>query len=609
MGGAPVAASSQERLMRLNTAPQDIVFDPAREHRAGRLGLRAVRVAGRVGAALAVPVGLYGLAAGLLLAGIGDHPGFSYNWEDFTIQHTFAFLRHPSWDLFGLTEGLMTDSGKSPLVLPLIWLGFKVGGVGLAAMRAPIALVAALAGPLLWLVGRRLVGPGVAGLAAVLLALSPVFLLYGRTATNVGLSLVPMLASVYTLQRVLAQPRRWGWLLALQGLLLLSAYAYAPIRFLWPLSLGLLALAWLRQPAVRRPLALAVALTALTLPAALSVTQGTAPLPAINAYYNGRGEQIRALTDRTQSFARYLHVSPQEQAAAAVLPPAALAARLLLQNATDYLKLLLDWETRPTLVDYWNAQGRQYAPVLVPFFWIGLAGAAWRARRHFDDRMQLILFFGFSLPLLLTSGVHVGRLIFALPFLLLLTARGIAGVLGWLQARWTAWQARRAGPGAAWLQVGLPVVLPVALVAVVAWSTWVDYSPDPPPTAEARIAAQLRADLPQVRQQGGGVALVLGGAAGLEVETINSSAYRVELADVYRLVNLAEESDPVVDLADPRPPLYVGALLDRLAEPGQVPGYCINTYYVTPALEEPFLTVMQRRRAVCAQPAVYRLLP
>jgi hypothetical protein len=156
---------------------------------------------------------------------------------------------------------------------------------------------------------------------------------------------------------------------------------------------------------------------------------------------------------------------------------------------------------------------------------------------------------------------------------------------------------------------GMLAALPVMLIAAVAWSTWVDYAPDPPPTAEARIEAQLRGDLPQVRQNGGGAALVFGGAAGLEVETINTSAFRVELADTYRVVNLAEERDPVADPTDPRPPLYVGALLDRLAQPEQVPGYCTNTYYVTPALEEQFLTMMQRRRAVCAQPPVYRLLP
>ena len=112
-------------------------------------------------------MGLYVLSAALLLFRIGEHPWFTYNWENSTVYGLFAFRDSPTLDLFKLTQGLMTDSGESPLVILPAWLGFLLGGVSLAALRAPVALIAALAVPLAWSVGRRTVGPVPAAVGAV----------------------------------------------------------------------------------------------------------------------------------------------------------------------------------------------------------------------------------------------------------------------------------------------------------------------------------------------------------------------------------------------------------------------------------------------------------
>ncbi len=105
-----------------------------------------------------MPIGLYALAALLLTVRIGEHPGFAYNWESYTAWRYFTFWEGPDRtvaDVLALTDGLMTDSGQGPLVGLPVWVGFALGGVGLAAMRLPVALLAAGAVPLLWLVGRR----------------------------------------------------------------------------------------------------------------------------------------------------------------------------------------------------------------------------------------------------------------------------------------------------------------------------------------------------------------------------------------------------------------------------------------------------------------------
>ncbi len=185
---------------------------------------------GPSGATRLIPIALYALAATLLLVRIGEHPDYAYNWENYTAWQMFRFWDGQwGWgDLLVLTDGLMTDSGESPLMVLPIWIGWQVFGVGLEGMRVPIVLIGALAAPRPWLVGGRLVGPWPAAVGAVLLAMSPVFLLYGRTATLVGVSLVPALATVYALLRVLrpegARFAVWaGWLAALQVLLVLNS--------------------------------------------------------------------------------------------------------------------------------------------------------------------------------------------------------------------------------------------------------------------------------------------------------------------------------------------------------------------------------------------------
>jgi 4-amino-4-deoxy-L-arabinose transferase-like glycosyltransferase len=159
---------------------------------------------------------LYLLAVSALLLPwpFGAHPDWSYNWEGYTAWHWASYWEPPAGpvvEIWTATDGLMTDSGQGPLVGLPVAIGIALAGVGLDAMRVPVALLAAVAIPTLWLLGRRIFGPGPATLAALLLATSPDFLLYGRTATLVGVSLLPMLLSALALGRVLDAGPDEGW--------------------------------------------------------------------------------------------------------------------------------------------------------------------------------------------------------------------------------------------------------------------------------------------------------------------------------------------------------------------------------------------------------------
>jgi hypothetical protein len=561
-------------------------------------------------ATYAQPASLYVLAAALLLFRIGEHPPFTYNWENNTLYGLFGFGGSPTLDLFKLGQGLMTDSGQSPLVVLPGWLGFLLGGVGLAALRAPLALIAALAVPLTWTVGRRTVGPVPAVLGAVLLALSPVYLLYSRTATSVGISLVPVLVGVYAMLRLLKTPAGRRWAVVLVVALFVGGYGYAPGRFLWPIAVGLLVLeAMLRRDRHERRALLAVAGAAALLIAgavtALDYDHRHDPVVSVANYYLGRGEQFANLLLDTDDFAYTARGIGGEA------PPASeLAEQLLTRNLVDMASLLLDRDTTSALTNYWSAHGRLYPAVLMPFLFLGLGRALWRGRQreHYGSRAVAVLFLGFTLPMLLTTLVHVGRLVFAVPFLCLLAAEGFVWAsteLGRLASRattapeHTAHAIRR-------LATGLSCA---ALVLVVALLAWRDYSVEVPPTREARITRILAEDAPAIKAQGGAAVLVTVDDNQLTMEAIDSGQYRVGLRAEYRFYDLAREEGEVPTPGDTRPALYIGGLLDRLREPATIPTYCRNTYYVRPDAWEDFAVLRQMHTNECPEPLKQKILP
>jgi 4-amino-4-deoxy-L-arabinose transferase-like glycosyltransferase len=513
----------------------------------------------------------------------------------------------------------MTDSGTSPFIVLPVWLAFKIGGVGLATLRVPIALLAGLAVPLLWLVGRRLAGTPVATLAALFMALTPSYLLYARTATLVGLSVTFALATTLLLFRVLQRPGSWWALIGLQAFLCLDTYGYAPLRFLWPLSLALIAweLLWRRRE--WRWFAPALLVTALVLPVMVTATrpavrgaspQSRHPLKALEFYYNAGGEQIQKMNRRVDNYEPFLRDMPPRGADGTYQASRLeLARQLVGQNAADFANLLLDRGTSSALPDYWKPEGRLYSILLVPFFLLGLGRVAWRCWCNLPDRVLLALFLGFGLPMLLTSRVHIGRLLFFLPFLLLIVGIGVTLAASWLAPCFTA-VAHRAGAqrnDALYGRAAL-IALSAILVLGVARSAWRDYTVPPMPRKEADIVASLDDLVPVVSARGGALVLVLDNGLSREMEELALGEYQVTLYDRYHFVDLQTMDGPLSPTTD-RPTLYYGnpmAHLDRLLT---LPNACMNLYYVAPPLSEQFAPTAARLRTTCGQPPTQLLLP
>ncbi|HYG69558.1 MAG TPA: glycosyltransferase family 39 protein, partial [Anaeromyxobacteraceae bacterium] len=133
--------------------------------------------------------------------------------QSFAYDEAFAteFSRAPALDL---ATGLVRDLGNPPLH-PIL-LGFWAGlfGTGDVALRSFSALVGALAIPVLWLVARRLVPSGVALLATLLFAVSPLHVTLAQEARAFALVTLLGLLSVHALLRAVDQPRSTSrWLL------------------------------------------------------------------------------------------------------------------------------------------------------------------------------------------------------------------------------------------------------------------------------------------------------------------------------------------------------------------------------------------------------------
>ena len=134
-----------------------------------------------------------------------------------------------------------------------------------------------------------------------------------------------------------------------------------------------------------------------------------------------------------------------------------------------------------------------------------------------------MLFLGLALPLVLTSRVHIGRLLPALPFALLLVAAG-----AWIVAGWIGGLARRAAGGELGVARWIAPVLAGALLVPAAVAARVDMETPLSPTRESLTAATLADWHEDVRERGGAV-LVEDPALGDDIERVHAATYRLDL--------------------------------------------------------------------------------
>ena len=573
-------------------------------------------------ATTAITVGmLYALSTVLLLASMSHLPDYAFNWEEYTAADLLRVVdgRGSVLDTFRLTDGLMTDSGRLPWVVVPASLGFSVDTIGLDTLRTSLAFLSALAVPLTYLLGRAVAGSATGVLAAALVALSPAFLIYGRTGTVVGLSVpIALLTALLLLRVVRAAGRpltgRVMTLLGLQVMLIAGAYAYSPIRLFWVIALALIVVEVIAQRDDRGWLLSALAVTLLTLPVFLTLMLGLGQFSrpaawdlrsALSAYYNAGGEQLASFVQYPSSFRNFLPAEPTDRGTGQ------LAWTLVGSNIRALLNLLADRDTRPPLTDYWNTHGQLYSRLLVPAAVIGAVLLLSRLRRSVEARFLLVGLVGLTMPLLATSQVHLGRLVFASPFLLVIVALGVVWLTGLLIVHLPNLILRLTrndrGPASGQLSSFRSLIrLALALVLVVAVAAETLDEDDVRPLASqshtpevvAAIRAQQAAGVPAV-------ALVLSGPADVLFERLDVATYRLMMDREARFIDASAMSpDEVAGRDDGRIDVFSGGFGGGGAERLRVlPGTGCDVVYLIPATQSAgFQPALDDLGSRCGQP-------
>ena len=520
-------------------------------------------------------IGLYLLAVIALLWVPIDNPPFHLSWEDYAGWKFFdAWVETPSLDLiFGYSDGLAADSARGPLIGPFLWIGHLLGGVGYAPLRLAVALECAFAVPLLWRVARKVLPNEAAILTAVLFALSPVWVFYGRNVTSTGASALVLLVTMLGLLGVLEARDwvAWRWpMVLLAGGIVLSLYAYTPARAMWPMATVLLLAAAAIYRSRWRMLVLSAAIVAVIFPLAVVVMDLLFANPpnagrALDRIMHGANEQILGMTP--ESVDTWLREGNKGTG----------FAGLLRQNAGDLVNLLFNRETRPVRTDYWNAHGRLWS---VPFAIAAIAGVgtlSWLAwtKRTISPLVVMAVAAGLLVGPVFTSLVHVGRLAAALPLLMIMVGAGAWGI-----GTAVATLVQRAGvPFSSavfrWVPMGAMLVFALALFAA-------EGAVELGPTRQALEVDMMSAEAPYSRRLG--VAIALDPGLGSEIEHVRMGAYRLGLGDGYVFT---EDVRAPRDAGEDIPVRYLGTLV--ALEAGMFDKPCNTMWFVQPEVEERFL--------------------
>jgi hypothetical protein len=214
--------------------------------------------------------------------------------------------------------------------------------------------------------------------------------------------------------------------------------------------------------------------------------------------------------------------------------------------------------------------------------------------------LPVALFLGLALPLVLTSRVHIGRLLPALPFALLLVAAG-----SWIVAGSIGGFARRAVGRELEVPRWIAPALAGALLVPAAVAARVDMETPLSPTRESLTAATL-ADWHEDAMERGGAVLVEDPALGDDIERVHAATYRLDLEGMYRFVDIQRIGETPETATDARPALLWRGALGAL-QAGEIPQPCQRLWFVAPEIAAEFFAAW--RAAGCAGAPESVILP
>jgi len=355
------------------------------------------------------------------------HLSFQSLWRDEVDAVLFA-----QRDLPAILATFVQPGQNGPLYFLSLHFWLAAAGTSEFALRFFSLLFGLLTVPLLYALGRRLLGVRAGLMAALLLAVSPYHVWYSQEGKMYALVAFLAVLSLYLFSRALAE-NRWAWWLSYLAVTGLALYVhfFAPLLILVALAWFLLSGRW-RRPTLGR---LALALAGLAL-VALPIVRWLLPVlltPATTGYpFYGLGDMAAALF-----WAFSLGFRPQPG-----LLPLALFALLLLAGLLTSPSPVADGGgdglSRPVDTNMWGATTRQgwglgflAAWLVLPLLAVYLVCLY---RPVFTDRYLILILPAFVL--LLAAGlVNLAKrwpplAALALALVLLFSARGL-----WVQSQ------------------------------------------------------------------------------------------------------------------------------------------------------------------------------
>ena len=350
----------------------------------------------------------------------------------------------------------------------------------------------------------------------------------------------------------------------------------------------------------RTRFALSLVVTLVVLPLAVTVLRPgplSNPVSAVESYYTARGEQIFQMRKRPTSISNYIRVdSEEERQRIAEQSTNAQSWRLVRQNSKSLGNLLIDRQTQPAITDFWNPTGRLYPKVLVPFLIAGMILLLVRFFREPRSRLLLALFWGFSLPMIFTTQVHIGRLVYIVPLIGIICAIPIGLIARWLVRRQPA--SLRQGMSR-WAGFAVAALLVVAGSAP-SLADWQTAFPPPRMTLVADLIIERTYDPPAPQ-----LVYVFGDAGAYAIEQLRIAELEMLLPGYLRFEDLTtgatRGNGPI--------PLLYGAVIPKVDQPDAIPGYCSNLYLVEPNVLEQFHEASDPvATAACGQPLTVEVL-
>lgn len=373
-------------------------------------------------------VALYLVFAVIYALFLNSLPGKLEHFEEWVSAHTgeFAKSRPRFSDYFNITSNDTNCAVNAPMYIGLVSLSVSLFGSEVFAYRLPGVLLSALIPALSAAVARRFLSGYMALWVGLIMGAQHTVITFARTGGYLAPTLTLYLLVILFSLMIVFENRRWAWI-GLTLSLLVAPYFYATVRYMLALPLAILGIKFLASAEFRRNHIRAILCTACVIGAALGhFFWWRGPIEGALAFFEGRGEQLlvtpdtlkadQLAADKSASVGRFQKVVNE------VVPKRAE------EIGKIYTGGLRVFNYRHFYI--YDGLGQSVWKwlkfVLGPLYLLGVVSCLANIRSSPRYMIPIVWVALCTVPLLVTTGVTVNRMVLGLPGDALILGIGVA---------------------------------------------------------------------------------------------------------------------------------------------------------------------------------------